>query len=180
MGRDYSAGDNLRGVWGMYGTYDYLSPQTFRVSTTDVSEGTTVQSPASDNIAVHGTALAGDVYEADSAHNGAADDYHYGVSPQVLLAMRVIHGDTMSFDLTARDYFVNRAAAGPGGHDNIARVDASFTNRVKGPHAVTLKYLWNRRDATSTALGGRRQTRGTFGIFYTLLGHDGFGHVDWH
>ncbi len=179
MGRDYAVGDSYRGVWGMYGTYDYVSPQTFRVSTTAVSVGTTGEWRASDSLAVQGTALAGVGYAAVGALNGAADDYHYGVSPQVLLALRVIHRDDMSFDLTARDYFVSRAAAGPGGQDNIARVDASFTKRLKGPHAVTLKYLWNRRDATSTALGSRSQTRGTFGVFYTLLGHDGFGHVDW-
>jgi hypothetical protein len=44
---------------------------------------------------------------------------------------------------------------------------------------VTLKYLWNRRDASYPIIGNRGQARGTFGIFYTLLGHDHFGAVDW-
>ncbi|MBG9387159.1 DUF3943 domain-containing protein [Caenimonas aquaedulcis] len=178
-GRDYEVGKDYRGVWGAYGTYDYVSPQTFRISTTAVSLGTTGEWRASDRIAVQGTVLAGVGYAAVGALNGVAEDYHYGVSPQALAALRIIHGDSYSFDLTGREYFVNKAQSGPGGHDNIVRVDAAFTARVKGPHAVTFKYLWNRRDATSTALGSRTQTRGTFGIFYTLLGHDGFGRADW-
>lgn len=44
---------------------------------------------------------------------------------------------------------------------------------------MPVKYLWNRRDASSRALGDRSQTRGTFGLFYTLLGQERFGTVDW-
>lgn len=43
VGKDYAAGDNYRGVWGLYGSYDYISPQIFRVSSTAVSLGTTGQ-----------------------------------------------------------------------------------------------------------------------------------------
>ena len=179
IGRDYGEKD-YRGVWGVYGSYDYISPQTFRISTTAVSLGTTAQWRASDKVTVQGTALAGVGYSAVGTVNGSADaDYHYGVTPQALLALRMIHGNRASLDVTGREYFVSRAASGPGGHDNIARADVALTLRVTGLHAVTFKYLWNRRDATSTALGDRSQTRGTVGIFYTLLGHDGFGAVDW-
>lgn len=43
IGKDYEAGDNYRGVWGLYGLYDYIAPQTFRVSSTAAALGTTVQ-----------------------------------------------------------------------------------------------------------------------------------------
>ena len=43
FGSDYEVGDNYRGVWGLYGSYDYVSPHAFRVSTTAVSAGTTGQ-----------------------------------------------------------------------------------------------------------------------------------------
>ncbi|MDB5873530.1 MAG: hypothetical protein JWQ07_2972 [Ramlibacter sp.] len=179
LGRDYGS-DNYRGIWGLYGSYDYISPQTFRISTTAVSVGTTGQWRANDKVVVQGTALAGVGYSAVGTVNGSSDqDYHYGVTPQALLALRVIHSNRASLDVTGREYFVSRAASGPGGHDNIARADIGLTVRITGLHAVTLKYLWNRRDATSTALGDRSQTRGTVGIFYTLLGHDQFGAVDW-
>ncbi len=181
-GRDYHVGKDYRGIWGLYGTYDYVSPQAFRISTTAVSLGTTGQWRAGDDLVVQGSVLAGLGYAAVGAVNSRDEgDYHYGVAPNALLALRVIHGDRASLDLTAREYFVSRAGAygGGGGHDNIARADVAFTWRVHGLHAVTVKYLWNRRDASSAALGDRSQTRGTVGLFYTLLGQERFGTVDW-
>ena len=75
---------------------------------------------------------------------------------------------------------MSRSHAAPtDGHDNIARLDASITLRVYHQHAVAVKYLYSRRDATFSALGDIRQTRGTIGLFYTLLGKDRFGAVDW-
>jgi hypothetical protein len=181
LGTDYEAGKNYRGIWGLYGSYDFISPQTFRISTTALSLGTTGQWRASDSVVVQGTGSAGLGYAAVGTVNGTGErDYHYGVAPQALLALRMIFGDRSSLDLTAREYFVSRiGGTGTGGHDNIARADLSYTWRIRKQHAVTVKYLWNRRDASFSALAGRSQTRGTIGIFYTLLGQDHFGRVDW-
>jgi Domain of unknown function (DUF3943) len=179
IGREYGAGDRYRGIAGLYGSYDYISPQTFRISSTALSVGTTGQWQATDKVAVQGSAMAGVGYAAVGALNSSAErDYHYGVAPQALLALRVIHGDTASLDMTARDYFVS--GVNPrGGHDNIARADIGVTVRVHKLHAISVRYLWNRRNATSDALATARQTCGTLRVFYTLLGHDGFGAVDW-
>ena len=181
LGKDYQAGKNYRGIWGLYGSYDFISPQTFRISTTALSLGTTAQWRASDALAVQGTASAGVGYAAVGTVGGTGErDYHYGVAPQALLALRVIFGDRSSLDFTGREYFVSRVGGtGRGGHDNIARADISYTWRIKKQHAITVKYLWNRRDATFSDLSDRSQTRGTLGIFYTLLGQDHFGRVDW-
>jgi len=181
-GHDYKAGPNYRGVWGLYGSYDYISPQTFRISTTGLNLGTTGQYRVSDKIAVQGTLSGGLGYAAVSTLRGTASDrdYHYGVAPQALVAMHFIYDDTYAFDVTLRDYFVSRAGGfSRGGHDNIARVDIGWTWRVKKQHAITIKYLWNHRDAEYPDLGDRSQTRGTLGIFYTILGADHFGRVDW-
>jgi hypothetical protein len=168
-------------VWGLYGSYDYISPQTFRVSSTALSLGTTGQLWLSNSMALQGTALAGAGYAAVGTIGGAGErDHHYGVAPQALVALRLILGDKASLDLTAREYFVSDVAGGNrGGHDNIARADVAFTYRIHRQHAVAVKYLWNRRDATYPDLGDRSQKRGTIGIFYTLLGHDRFGAVEW-
>jgi hypothetical protein len=180
FGRDYDVGGNYRGVWGLYGSYDYIAPQTFRVSSTALSLGTTAQWWLSDSIALQGTGLVGAGYAAVGTLHGAGErDYHYGVAPQALLALRLIFGDSASLDVTAREYFVSRVAADRGGHDNIARADVSFTVRIYRQHAIAVKYLWSRRDASYPDLGDRTQTRGTVGIFYTLLGRDRFGVVDW-
>lgn len=181
-GKDYAAGKNYRGVWGLYGSYDYISPQFFRVSSTALSLGTTGQWWLSESTALQATALLGSGYAAVGTLRGSPGerDYHYGVAPQALLALRLIFGDTASLDVTARDYFVTRiSSADRAGHDNIARVDVALTWRIHKQHAVSLRYLWNRRETNFPDLGDRTQTRGTLGIYYTLLGHDRFGAVDW-
>jgi hypothetical protein len=121
-------------------------------------------------------------YAAVSTLRGPVSErgYHYGVAPQVLAAVHFIDDDTYAFDVTLRDYFVSKAGGlARGGHDNIARADIAWTWRIRGRHAITIKYLWNQRNAEYPDLGDRSQTRGTLGIFYTLLGRDHFGRVDW-
>jgi len=124
--------------------------------------------------------MAGAGYAAVSTVNGASDrDYHYGGAPQALLALRVSFSDRSSLDLTGREYFVSGVASGRGGNDNIVRIDVAYTWRIYKQHGITVKYVLNRRDANFPDLGSRTQSRGTVGVFYTLLGHDRFGAVDW-
>ena len=181
IGKDYESGANYRGVWGLYGSYDYIAPQTFRVSSTALSLGTTGQLWLSDSIAVQGTALSGVGYAAvGTTRSIAENDYHYGLAPQALVALRLILGERASLDLTGREYFVSRVGTpSRGGHDNITRLDASFTVRVYQRHGVALRYLLNRRDTFFPDVGDSSQTRGTIGIFYAFLGHERFGAVDW-
>jgi hypothetical protein len=180
-GTDYAWGAGYRGIWGVYGSYDYIAPQVFRVSSTALSLGTTGQWRASDAIAVQGSALLGTGYAGVGTLNGTSStDYHYGVAPQALVALRLIFGEAASLDLLGREYFVSRiAAASTGGHDNIVRADTALTVRVYRQHAIALKYVWSRRDASFPDLGEATQRRGTIGVFYTYLGHDRFGAVDW-
>jgi hypothetical protein len=186
IGRDYKIGARYRGIWGLYGSYDYIAPQIFRISSTAVSLGTTGQWWATDGIAIQGTGLVGAGYAAAGTLHGERDpdqrDYHYGIAPQALLGFRVILGEKYSMDLTGREYFVSRlaGASNAAGKDNIARLDAALTWRIAGKHALSLRYLLSRRDATFGGGGPDiTQQRGTIGLYYTLLGHDRFGAVDW-
>ena len=52
VGTRYEIGDDYRGVWGLFGGYDYLSPQIFRISTTNLGLGTIGQWWLSRNVAV--------------------------------------------------------------------------------------------------------------------------------
>jgi hypothetical protein len=180
-GSDYQVGDNYRGLWGLYGSYDYISPQTFRISSTALSLGTTGQLWLSKAVAMQGTLTGGIGYAAVGTNNGKTEvDYHYGVAPQGLAALRFIYGKQASLDITGREYFVSDIGNKQiGGHDNILRADFSLTYRVYEKHGISLKYQWNQREATFPSLGDRKQSTGTLGIYYTFLGHDGFGVTDW-
>jgi len=181
IGKEYEAGERYRGVWGLYGGYDYITPQLFRVSSTALSLGTTGEAHFADRIAVQGTVLGGVGYAGVGTLHGTTNtDYHYGAAPQALLALRLIYGDRWSLDGTAREFFVSKVGGtGTGGHDNIARADITFTMRVRREHGVAIKYLWSRRDATFANLGDLSQVRATIGLYYVYLGRERFGAVDW-
>lgn len=189
VGEPYEIGDTYRAVWGLYGSYDYLAPQTFRVSTTALSIGTTAQWSLAEWLTLQGTAMAGLGYSAVGTTSGAARiamggtigdrDYNYGVAPTTTLALRLTHSDRAALDMTLRNYFVSSVASGTsGGRDNIMRADLAFTYRLSKQQAVTLRYLSNRRNSSFDGSGSNQQSRATVGIFYTLLGQDRFGTVD--
>ncbi|WP_169513284.1 DUF3943 domain-containing protein [Geopsychrobacter electrodiphilus] len=180
-GTAYSAGDNYRGVWGLYGMYDYIAPQIFRVSTTAVGLGSTAQWWLSKRIALQGTALAGVGYgSAGTIHGAGERDYHSGVSPQGLLASRLIFGDRAALDLELRDYYVSSLAASENnGSENIIRGVATLTVRVYNLHGITLRYTVSQRDAHYSTLNDSHQTVGAVSIGYTYLGQTRFGAVDW-
>ena len=181
LGRDYKVGDRYRGIFGLYGSYDYFAPQLFRVSSTALSLGTTGQVWLTDTIAMQGTALLGIGYAAVGTLHGTSEtDYHYGTAPQALVALRLIFGENYSFDVTGREYFVSRVGSGDSNnHDNIVRLESALTWRISGPHAVALKYVLSRRDSSYSGVDHNTQSRGTIGLFYTLLGHDRFGAAEW-
>lgn len=182
VGKEYAAGDSYRGVWGLYGSYDYISPQIFRVSSTAVSLGTTGQWWISKTVALQGTALGGLGYGAAGTIHGIGErDYHYGATPQALLALRLMFGETANLDLTARAYHVTDVASTEDrGSERIFRADAAFTMRVNGPHAVTLKYTTSQRNAHYSDIADTHQTVKTLSLLYTyLFGKGKFGAVEW-
>jgi hypothetical protein len=182
VGKDYGeGGDAYRGVWGLYGTYDYVAPQLFRVSSTALSLGNTSQRRLAQSSALQSTVLAGVGYGAGGTINGAGErDYHYGLTPQILIAMRLIASDRAAFDLAFRDYYVSDVASTEHrGSENIARAEALFTLRIGREHAASVRYLWSRRAASYPDLGDRIQSRGSFGLFYTYLRGTRFGVVGW-
>jgi hypothetical protein len=182
LGRTFEASDSWRGVWGLYGSYDYIAPQTFRVSTTALSVGATAQGWIGQDVSLQGTGLIGAGYAAVGTTRGTAGDrdYNYGVAPQALLNVRAVWADKLALDVTGREYFVSGVASGTGGgHDNILRGDALLTWRLAKQHAISLRLVGSRRDATFANPGSQRQTQVTVGLFYTLIGKDRFGTVDW-
>ena len=176
-GRAYQRGAAHQGVWGLYGSYDYIAPQLFRVSSTALALGTTVEWRPSDAVALQATALGGAGFAAVGALTRRdTSDYHYGIAPHALLTTRLIFSDRAALDLSAREYFVSRVA-GTSGHDNIFRLDAAFGVRLHQQRAISVRYLLSRRDAFFPDVGTRTQLRGTLGVFYTMLGHDRFGAI---
>src|SRR5205814_10117869 len=72
----------------------------------------------------------------------SSDLYHYGLTPQMLAAVRLIPGTRAAVDLTFRDYYVSPYASNKrGGSENIARADAWLSIRLAPHHAASVRYL---------------------------------------
>jgi hypothetical protein len=181
LGKDYEAGKSYRGIWGLYGGYDYISPEIFRVSSTSVSLGTTFQWWLSRAVALQGSVLGGIGYAAAGNVTQVGErDYHYGVAPQGLLALRLILGDMAMFDLTGRAYYLTGMGGDdPGGAETIDRLNMGFTYRIYDRHALGIHYIASLRDAHYPDRADSHQTMGTVSIAYTFLGTPGFGAVEW-
>ena len=187
VGKEYTLGGDYAGVWGLYGSYDYISPQVFRVSSTAVSHGTTAQWWESDAMALQGTVLGGVASgAAGTIQNTGERDYHYGATPQALIALRLIFGESANLDLMTRSYYVSDVASTENrGTERIFRGDVAFTVRVHGPHAVAAKYAYTQRDAHYGDIPPTHQSVASVSLFYTYIfggdkGVNNFGAVMRH
>ncbi len=180
FGTTYEGGDDYRGVWGLYGSYDYMSPQLFRVSSTAASLGTTGQWWVSPGLALQDTAMGGIGFGAAGVTGvSTPNNYHYGTTPQGLLALRLIMSDRAMFDTTAREYYISRLSKPGNARDNIARVNVSLMFRVWRRHALGIQYVYTQRNASYSNLPNQRQSVGTIGLAYNFIGDRHFGAVGW-
>lgn len=180
-GTTFTFGDTTRGAWGLFGSYDYISPQIFRTSSVALSLGAIWQSWLSQSIALQGVALTGVGYgAAGNIQRREERDYHYGTTGQGLLALRLIFGNRAMIDFTGREYYVSGLVSPePQGQENMLRGEGSFTFRIIGPHGVALRYAISHRDAHYPNVAVRDQTIDTISLMYVFLGKTWFGAVEW-
>ena len=188
LGRKTAARSSARGIWGLYGSYDYISPFLFRVSSTAVSLGTTQQLWLAPGLALQGTSLAGVGYGAagtttvvpSTPTSEAVRDYHFGVTPQALLALRLIAGNRLSIDADGREYYVSGLGSDDvHGSETIFRGDVGASLRIIGGHTLGVRYVTSTRDAKYGIYPDRRFSEGTVTIAYSFLGANQFGAVKW-
>jgi hypothetical protein len=179
FGAPYGSGAHLRGIAGVYGSYDYLSPQLFRIASTAVSLGSNAQLRLTDGLALQGHASAGVGYTATGTIRASSNgQYHYGYAPQTMLGLRLICGDKLSVDLSSSAFFDGKITSpDTGGSDRVLRGDASVTYRVSGPHALSLKYLTSRRSFSFPNVPGGQQRYDSVGLYYTYQPSRGMGVV---
>jgi hypothetical protein len=186
LGTKYEVGDDYRGLWGLFGGYEYLAPQVFRVATTNFALGTVGQWWLTRTVALQGTALLGVGFgAAGTAGDKEEREFRYGVIPEPLLGLRLIISDIAMLEAQGRQYWVVGVGNGASpnadlfGHELIQRANVGLTVRVYGPHALSLNYVVSSRDARITGVGDRHQSVETLTLSYNFLGHTRFGAVEW-
>jgi hypothetical protein len=185
-GAKYELGDDYRGVFGLFGGYEYLSPQIFRVATTNFAIGTVAQWWLTRTWALQGTALLGVGFGAAGTVGDRAErDYRYGVIPEPLLGLRLIMSDIAMLEAEGRQYWVVGVGNGASrdaerfGHELINRANVGLTVRVWGPNALSINYVVSTRSAHISGVGDRHQSVETVTLSYNWLGHTRFGAVEW-
>lgn len=181
-GKAYQAGDNYRGIWGLYGSYDYISPGSFRVSNTALSLGTTAQYWVATGVALQGSLLGGVGFGAAGVtpEGDGARDYHYGVTPQGVLALRLLLSDRAVLETVARSYYVSGTGSDNSqGSERILRATANLNVRVIGRHGLGLQFVKSIRDAHYSSTPNTRQSDRTVSVVYTYTGLSNFGAVEW-
>ena len=161
------------------------------MSNTAGAFGTTGQWWLGRQVALQGTALAGVGYAGGGVIRGAGvtapsplgegkRNYHYGLAPESLLALKLIFADRAALDTTARNYYISRIAASEStGSETMNRYDVLLTVRVYGLNGITVRYSDSTRDGRYVGLPDSHQRVKTINIGYTLLGHSRLGAVDW-
>jgi hypothetical protein len=184
-GQRYEWGEDYRGVWGLFGGYEYLSPQVFRLAATNLALGTVGQWWMSRTVALQGTVLGGAGFGAAGTVGDEEErDYRYGVVPHAILGLRLIFTDLAMLEAQGRQYWVVGVGSGASanadqyGHETISRANLALTVRVFGPHALSLSYLVSAREARLRGRD-RHQTVETVTLSYNFLGQRKFGAVDW-
>ncbi len=178
-GKPYEAGDNYAGVFGVYGSYDFISPQIFRISSTALSLGTTYQWWLAREVALQGSVLGGVGFGgAGTKYVSGERDYHYGITPQSLVALRLIFGERAMLDLTAREYYVSGTGSDDTrGSERIFRGNVALVVRVYERNALGLQFVASHRTAKYNVFPSRHQTVGTVSLTYTFLSDTHFGAV---
>jgi hypothetical protein len=188
LGRKSSNAEHARGIWGLYGSFDYFSPYLFRVSSTAVSRGSTRQDWIGKNLAAQTQLLGGVGWGAAGTTAGiptpstdeAIRDYHYGLTPQALASLKLIAGDRAMFEGAARGYYVSGMGSdNTRGKETIFRGNAGITVRLIGNHALGARFIASSREAEYGTIPNRKLSDHTVTLSYAFLGRDRFGAVNW-
>jgi hypothetical protein len=173
--------DAVHGIWGLYGHFDYESPQIFRFGSTAVSFGTTSQIELKHHVTLLGTALAGVGYASAGTitPTDSQKDFHYGTTPQATLALRLILGSRLSLDASGHTYYItdSNASRAPG-TEQIDRLDTSLLFRLFGGHSISCGYSYLERHADYNELPSLSQRIGTLSVMYSYVTDINLGRVN--
>lgn len=127
----------VRGVWGLFGQYDYSGASLVRVSSVGVGIGASLQARLSENNFLQATGVFSGVPFATAGSLGLDEelyrDYHIGPGAQAALELRLINRDVGWLRVVARNWFVVGAYTAPSGWENITYLTIGPMVRLLGP-----------------------------------------------
>jgi hypothetical protein len=176
-GSTYGEGRS-RGLWGIFGTYDYLTPEAFRASSAAFGPGTTGQVMLGQHFALQGTAIASLGFGAGGTISTVqgSRDYHFGLQAVGYSSVQLYFEDHLRARLTSRQYFISgRVSPEPHSWERINYSQAALLWRVIGPHALGFEWTGARRSAFYPDSPSISTRSNQLEFFYALLSDHGMG-----
>lgn len=134
------ARSRVRGVWGLFGQYDYSGASLVRVSAVGVGLGASLQVRLGRDTFLQGSGVLSGVPFATAGALGLDEelyrDYHIGPGAQAALELRLIHREVGWLRLVARNWFVVGAYTPPSGWESITYVTMGPVVLLLGPLAL--------------------------------------------
>jgi Domain of unknown function (DUF3943) len=165
-------GDDVRGLWGLFLSFDLDTTGPYRVSTSALGVGASGRAELGGPLALEGTALASFVLMGGAGRvarpaDGSGRDYRLGPGEQLLLDVRLRADPRISAGVTLRQYLI--VGDGPGGGtEQLVEARAGVLVRLVGAHAIGAEAARHLRRGRDSA-GALEEQGGTAVRFYYAL-----------
>jgi hypothetical protein len=176
-GTTYGEGRS-RGLWGLFGTYDYLTPEAFRASSAAFGPGTTGQVMLGRHFALQGTAILSLGFGAGGTIDvvQGSRDYHFGLQAVGFGSAQLYFEDHLRARLTSRQYFTSgKVSPEPGSWERVNYSQAALLWRFFGAHALGIEWTGARRTAFYPDTPSIATRTNQLEFFYALLSDHGMG-----
>lgn len=138
-GKQFGSG-KTRGLWGLFGQYDFAEASLLRVSSVGFGIGTSFQTvlPANFTFQLAGVLSAVPLSSAGSLglQEGVVRDYHTGPGGQAVAEARLIWNDRAWLRVAARTWFIAGLYIDAPGWESISYLTVGPLVRLWGPMAV--------------------------------------------
>jgi hypothetical protein len=136
----HSVSGDTRGVWGIFGQYDFASAALVQVSSVGLGVGTSFQTRLSRSWFLQLGVIGSGVPYSSAGSRGITDpnarDYHIGPGAQVTMEARLIWREVGWLRVVARSWYMVGAYVPPTGSESITYLTAGPLVRVWGPLAI--------------------------------------------
>jgi hypothetical protein len=168
--------NRLRGVWGLFGSYDYFAPERVRVGAISLGVGTSAQLRVGHRGFVQTTVLYSAVpFGAAGTRNPEATrSYHWGPGVSQLAEVRLGRANIGMLKWTNRGF----AIFSDTGVDVIGHTTFTGLLRITGRHAIGVDLIGTYREATLSGPDTVLTDKGSQArFFYAFLSDTRFGAV---
>lgn len=173
-GRSFG-GDRLRGLWGLFGSYDYFSPSNVRVAAVGAGPGVSMQLRLGRKSFLQGSYLLSAIPVAAAGVTSLVGerDYHFGPGASQVTELRLGRADTGMLTLTNRSFGVFDTSTDTIEVITFGSLSGQF--KVWRRHGLGFELIAStRRDSSDKKF---LDTGGQVRVFYTLLSDPSFGAV---